>query len=99
MMMKNLEINFIYFIFNIFMYYYIMNKNNLMKNLILIEFMILSIIIIFFMFLINMKMQFFLIFMFLIVSITESIIGISIIISMIRTHNNEFMMSISIMKY
>nr|YP_010933895.1 NADH dehydrogenase subunit 4L [Aleurodicus rugioperculatus]WKT15079.1 NADH dehydrogenase subunit 4L [Aleurodicus rugioperculatus] len=98
-MMKNMEINFTFFIFNVLMYYYIMNKNNMIKNLILIEFMILTIIIVMFMFLMNMKMQFFMIFLFMIISITESIIGISIIIAMIRTHNNEFIMSISIMKY
>nr|YP_009227726.1 NADH dehydrogenase subunit 4L [Aleurocanthus spiniferus]AHY04221.1 NADH dehydrogenase subunit 4L [Aleurocanthus spiniferus] len=76
---------------------YSMNKTHTINNLIMLEFAVMSTSLFMFMNLVNMNNELYLMFFFLILMITESILGLSILILMIRTHSNDYLKSASVM--
>lgn len=97
--MANLaKINLLIFLIIIFSIIYILRKTHIFNNLIIIEFIIITSLIIFFFIIIKIKLEFHLIFYFLILSILERILGLSILISIIRSHSNDYIKSLTIVK-
>nr|AOS49775.1 NADH dehydrogenase subunit 4L [Aleurocanthus camelliae] len=76
---------------------YSMNKTHTINNLIMLEFVVMATSFFMFMNLANMNNELYLMFFFLILMITESILGLSILIMMIRTHSNDYLKSASVM--
>nr|QCW07968.1 NADH dehydrogenase subunit 4L [Aleyrodidae sp. JXCHN01] len=70
---------------------YIMNKNHILNNLILIEFISVSSTGIALKSISYMSMEIYVMLFILIILITESILGLSLLINMIRTHGNDYM--------
>ena len=78
---------------------YIFRKTNVINNLILIEFIAISITIVLFKILINTEIENFIILYFITLIICERIVGLSIIIAIIRTHGNTQVKSLNIIKF
>nr|YP_009027751.1 NADH dehydrogenase subunit 4L [Bemisia afer]AHC02244.1 NADH dehydrogenase subunit 4L [Bemisia afer] len=78
---------------------YSMMKTHVMNNLITIEFMVVTVIVGLFMVIKVMNFENHLVLYFIVLMITESIVGLSMMISMIRTHGNDFLKSSSIVKF
>ena len=78
---------------------YKITKTHIINNLIMLEYLVIIIIIRLFIIikLINVENHLFLYFIVLI--ITERVVGLSIIISIIRTHDNDFLKSSIIIKF
>nr|YP_010128470.1 NADH dehydrogenase subunit 4L [Aleyrodes shizuokensis]QPO06180.1 NADH dehydrogenase subunit 4L [Aleyrodes shizuokensis] len=98
-MMNLEEVKIMILYYSILFTLYMFLKNHIINNLIIIEYLIILTILIMFNMLMIMKMENFLILYLLITAISESIIGLSMLISMIRTHSNDFMKSLSVMKF
>lgn len=81
-----------------FIILYLINKNHLFNNLVIIEYLTILILITFFIYIIRIKLEIYLIIYFVILRICERIIGLSILISLIRTHRNDYLKSLSIIK-
>nr|YP_009939384.1 NADH dehydrogenase subunit 4L [Crenidorsum turpiniae]QNV48538.1 NADH dehydrogenase subunit 4L [Crenidorsum turpiniae] len=70
---------------------YVMNKNHTLNNLIILEFISISTSSIALKAIGWMSMEIFIMLFILIILITESILGLSLLINMIRTHGNDYM--------
>nr|ALR69336.1 NADH dehydrogenase subunit 4L [Bemisia tabaci]ATJ03340.1 NADH dehydrogenase subunit 4L [Bemisia tabaci] len=77
---------------------YLINKAHIINSLIIIEYISLMVIISMTLFIKIMNLENHNILYFMILLITESVIGLSILISMIRTHGNDFMKSSTVLK-
>nr|YP_009059151.1 NADH dehydrogenase subunit 4L [Cervaphis quercus]AGQ46313.1 NADH dehydrogenase subunit 4L [Cervaphis quercus] len=78
--------------------FYIFNFNHLLMMLLGLEFLLL---ILFLLFLINMMMfikQYILLFIFLIFCISESVLGLTILILMVRFYGNDYLKSLMILQ-
>nr|ALC75991.1 NADH dehydrogenase subunit 4l [Bemisia afer] len=82
----------------IMMLSYSLTKTHIMNNLIMLEYLVMMIIISLFMMVKLMNIETHLVLYFIVLMITESVVGLSMMISMIRTHGNDFLKSTMIMK-
>nr|AXE73257.1 NADH dehydrogenase subunit 4L [Bemisia tabaci] len=77
---------------------YLVSKMNMINSLIMIEYISIMVIITMMILIKTVNMENHNVLYFIILMITESVLGLSILISMIRTHGNDFMKSSSVLK-
>nr|ALR69298.1 NADH dehydrogenase subunit 4L [Bemisia tabaci] len=77
---------------------YLITKTHIINSLIIIEYITLMVLISMTLLIKTMNLENHNILYFIILLVTESVIGLSILISMIRTHGNDFMKSSAVMK-
>nr|YP_010254923.1 NADH dehydrogenase subunit 4L [Pealius machili]QUA05862.1 NADH dehydrogenase subunit 4L [Pealius machili] len=82
-----------------FIFLYMFNKYHVFNNLIIAEFIVISILFYLFKMIFMMKMENYTIMFILIVMITESVLGLSLMVNLIRTHSNDFMKTMTIIKF
>nr|YP_010166682.1 NADH dehydrogenase subunit 4L [Mystonectes coelamboides]QRV62773.1 NADH dehydrogenase subunit 4L [Mystonectes coelamboides] len=71
-------------------------RKHLLLMLLSMEFIILSIYILLFMFLSYFDYQYYFSMMFLVFCVCESVLGLSILVSLIRTHGNDYFFSMNL---
>jgi len=93
------EIKYIILGIRLLLSLYIFRKTHIIRNLIIIEYLVILMILTIFLILTNIKIENFIVLYLLIITISERIIGLSILISIIRTHSNDFIKSTTIIKF
>nr|YP_010265234.1 NADH dehydrogenase subunit 4L [Allodia protenta]UIP57105.1 NADH dehydrogenase subunit 4L [Allodia protenta] len=90
-----MNMNFILPIFLIFVgsFVFISNRKYLLITLLSLEYIVLSLFLFIFMFLSYLNSELYFSMVFLTFSVCEGALGLSILVSMIRTHGNNFMQS------
>nr|UPX88573.1 NADH dehydrogenase subunit 4L [Panorpa communis] len=73
-------------------------RKHLLVTLLSLEFIVLSLFFILFMFLNMYSYEMYFSMMFLVFSVCEGVLGLSILVSMIRTHGNDYFQSFSILQ-
>nr|ABB90927.1 NADH dehydrogenase subunit 4L [Grylloblatta sculleni] len=73
-------------------------RKHLLSTLLSLEFMVLSLFLFIFVYLMNFNYDLFFSMIFLTFSVCEGALGLSILVSMIRTHGNDFFQSFSILQ-
>nr|YP_086823.1 NADH dehydrogenase subunit 4L [Trialeurodes vaporariorum]AAU14229.1 NADH dehydrogenase subunit 4L [Trialeurodes vaporariorum] len=91
--MSTNELQWVGIMIMIFSYTLVFNKTHIMNSLIILECMTILVILMMFTFTMKMKMENMVIMYLIIISLSESIIGMTILISMIRTHSNDYIIS------
>nr|QLY89872.1 NADH dehydrogenase subunit 4L [Neoleria inscripta] len=86
----------ILFIFGIFSF--ISNRKHLLSMLLSLEYIVLSLFLLLFIYLNYMSYESFFSMMFLTFSVCEGALGLSILVSMIRTHGNDYFQSFSVLQ-
>nr|QRW36393.1 NADH dehydrogenase subunit 4L [Nebrioporus cooperi] len=71
-------------------------RNHLLLMLLSMEFIILSLYILLFMFLSFFDYEYYFSLMFLVFCVCESVLGLSILVSLIRTHGNDYFFSMNL---
>nr|AML25835.1 NADH dehydrogenase subunit 4L [Staphylinidae sp. BMNH 1274170] len=74
-----------------------MKRKHLLLMLMSLEFIILSLYFSMYIYLLNFNCEFFLLMLFLTISVCESALGLSILVSLIRTHGNDYFQTFSIL--
>nr|YP_009919048.1 NADH dehydrogenase subunit 4L [Acnemia nitidicollis]QMP96641.1 NADH dehydrogenase subunit 4L [Acnemia nitidicollis] len=91
----NLILSIIMFMFGMFVF--ISNRKHLLIMLLSLEFIVLSLFLILFIFLMVFKFEFYFLMVFLTFSVCEGALGLSILVSMIRTHGNNYFQSFNVL--
>nr|YP_010557036.1 NADH dehydrogenase subunit 4L [Ogcogaster segmentator]UYS92707.1 NADH dehydrogenase subunit 4L [Ogcogaster segmentator] len=76
---------------------YTLKRKHLLSMLLSLEFLVLSLFFLLMIYLMNYKFEFFFSMIFLTFSVCEGALGLSILVSMIRTHGNDYFQSLSIL--
>nr|WEG23146.1 NADH dehydrogenase subunit 4L [Bithia sp. 1 HNL-2023a] len=95
MLMMNWILSSILFIMGVFIF--ISNRKHLLSMLLTLEYMVLSLFLILMIYLNMINYENFFCVLFLIFSVCEGTLGISILVSMIRTHGNDYFQSFNIL--
>nr|APX40053.1 NADH dehydrogenase subunit 4L [Psylliodes cupreatus] len=74
---------------------FILNRKHLLLMLLSLEFIVISLYINMFMYLMMMNYEFFFSMIFLTISVCEGVLGLSILIMMVRVHGNDFILTFS----
>nr|YP_009255436.1 NADH dehydrogenase subunit 4L [Anopheles homunculus]AND46646.1 NADH dehydrogenase subunit 4L [Anopheles homunculus]AWB98234.1 NADH dehydrogenase subunit 4L [Anopheles homunculus]AWB99430.1 NADH dehydrogenase subunit 4L [Anopheles homunculus]AWB99846.1 NADH dehydrogenase subunit 4L [Anopheles homunculus] len=77
---------------------FVSNRKHLLSVLLSLEFMVLSLFIFFFFYLNFMKFESYFSMFFLTFCVCEGVLGLSILVSMIRTHGNDYFQSFSVLQ-
>ncbi|YP_086808.1 NADH dehydrogenase subunit 4L (mitochondrion) [Bemisia tabaci] len=77
---------------------YLISKMHIINSLIIIEYISIMVIILMMIFVKSMTLENHNVLYFMILLITESVLGLSILVSMIRTHGNDFLKSSTVLK-
>nr|QQV73470.1 NADH dehydrogenase subunit 4L [Anthomyza sp. DY-2021] len=77
---------------------FISNRKHLLSMLLSLEYIVLILFLLLFMFLNMMSYEMFFTMMFLTFSVCEGALGLSILVSMIRTHGNDYFQSFSLLQ-
>nr|WJZ53065.1 NADH dehydrogenase subunit 4L [Pollenia tenuiforceps] len=86
----------ILFIMGVFTF--VLNRKHLLSMLLSLEYIVLSLFLILFIYLNMLNYEFFFSMMFLVFSVCEGALGLSILVSMIRTHGNDYFQSFNILQ-
>nr|QNV11690.1 NADH dehydrogenase subunit 4L [Phyllodromia melanocephala] len=94
---------FSYWILPIFMFFagvlvFVSNRKHLLSMLLSLEFIVLSLFFFLVIYLNYMNFEMFFSMMFLVFSVCEGALGLSILVSMIRSHGNDYFQSFSILQ-
>nr|QQQ88954.1 NADH dehydrogenase subunit 4L [Hilara sp. YD3011] len=94
---------FIYWSLPIFMFFigmivFVSNRKHLLSMLLSLEFIVLSLFLLLFIYLSYLNYESFFSMMFLTFSVCEGALGLSILVSMIRTHGNDYFQTFSILQ-
>nr|AXS64830.1 NADH dehydrogenase subunit 4L [Cucujoidea sp. 11 KM-2017] len=73
------------------------NRKHLLMMLLSLEFIILSLFFMMFMYLSFIKMEYYFSMIFITMSVCEGALGLSILVSMIRTHGNDYFQSFNVL--
>nr|WRO44597.1 NADH dehydrogenase subunit 4L [Hypoderma pantholopsum] len=76
---------------------FVMNRKHLLSMLLSLEYIVLSLFMLLFMYL-SLFGSLYLVMMFLVFSVCEGALGISILVSMIRTHGNDYFQSFNVLQ-
>nr|YP_010688233.1 NADH dehydrogenase subunit 4L [Csiroleon tumidipalpus]WBR65427.1 NADH dehydrogenase subunit 4L [Csiroleon tumidipalpus] len=76
---------------------YVLKRKHLLSMLLSLEFMVLSLFFLLIIYLMNYGFEFFFSMIFLTFSVCEGALGLSILVSMVRTHGNDYFQSFSIL--
>uniref|UniRef100_UPI00315D4D36 NADH dehydrogenase subunit 4L n=1 Tax=Vanessula milca TaxID=311138 RepID=UPI00315D4D36 len=93
-MMMNMLVIFVMFLFGNMIY--VSNNKHLLIVLLSLEFMVLSIFFLCMIYLMMMDYNMYMLMVFLVFSVCEGALGLSILVSMIRTHGNDYFQSYSL---
>nr|APX40209.1 NADH dehydrogenase subunit 4L [Psylliodes laevicollis] len=74
---------------------FILNRKHLLLMLLSLEFIVISLYLNMFMYLMSMNYEFFFSMIFLTISVCEGVLGLSILIMMVRVHGNDFILTFS----
>nr|YP_009487793.1 NADH dehydrogenase subunit 4L [Anopheles argyritarsis]AWB98585.1 NADH dehydrogenase subunit 4L [Anopheles sawyeri]AWB98676.1 NADH dehydrogenase subunit 4L [Anopheles argyritarsis]AWB98728.1 NADH dehydrogenase subunit 4L [Anopheles sawyeri]AWB98806.1 NADH dehydrogenase subunit 4L [Anopheles argyritarsis]AWB99196.1 NADH dehydrogenase subunit 4L [Anopheles argyritarsis] len=77
---------------------FVSNRKHLLSTLLSLEFMVLSLFIFLFFYLNFMNYELYFSMFFLTFCVCEGVLGLSILVSMIRTHGNDYFQSFSILQ-
>nr|YP_009270294.1 NADH dehydrogenase subunit 4L [Anopheles albitarsis F Brochero et al., 2007]ADO79000.1 NADH dehydrogenase subunit 4L [Anopheles albitarsis F Brochero et al., 2007] len=77
---------------------FVSNRKHLLSTLLSLEFMVLSLFIFLFFYLNFMNYELYFSMFFLTFCVKEEVLGLSILVSMIRTHGNDYFQSFSILQ-
>nr|YP_009560418.1 NADH dehydrogenase subunit 4L [Peckia collusor]QAB06074.1 NADH dehydrogenase subunit 4L [Peckia collusor] len=86
----------ILFIMGVFTF--VSNRKHLLSMLLSLEYIVLSLFLLLFIYLNMFNFEFFFSMMFLTFSVCEGALGLSILVSMIRTHGNDYFQSFNILQ-
>nr|WUV40953.1 NADH dehydrogenase subunit 4L [Dolichopus linearis] len=93
----------IYYLVFVFMFMsgvimFVLNRKHLLSMLLSLEYIVLSLFGLLFMYLMVLGYQSFFTMMFLTFSVCEGALGLSILVSLIRTHGNDYFQSFSVLQ-
>nr|AZL35890.1 NADH dehydrogenase subunit 4L [Okiscarta uchidae] len=71
-------------------------RKHFLSCLLSLEFIILSLFMVFYFYLINFNYEFYLVLIFLTFSVCEGVLGLSVLVSLIRSHGNDYLNSFSL---
>nr|UJG45406.1 NADH dehydrogenase subunit 4L [Rhithrogena germanica] len=77
---------------------FISNRKHLLATLLSLEFIALSLYSLLFLYLVNMGLEMYFTMVFLTLAVCEGALGLSILVSMIRTHGNDYFQSFSVLQ-
>nr|YP_010385057.1 NADH dehydrogenase subunit 4L [Electrogena lateralis]UPL65067.1 NADH dehydrogenase subunit 4L [Electrogena lateralis] len=77
---------------------FVSKRKHLLATLLSLEFIVLSIYSLLFIYLISMGLEMYFTMVFLTFSVCEGALGLSILVSMIRTHGNDYFQSFSVLQ-
>nr|QNV11652.1 NADH dehydrogenase subunit 4L [Coenosia mollicula] len=77
---------------------FVSNRKHLLSMLLSLEYIVLSLFFMLFIYLNMLNYEFFFMLMFLVFSVCEGALGLSILVSMIRTHGNDYFQSFNILQ-
>nr|QNE85697.1 NADH dehydrogenase subunit 4L [Schoenomyza litorella] len=77
---------------------FVSNRKHLLSMLLSLEYIVLSLFFILFIYLNMLNYETFFMLMFLVFSVCEGALGLSILVSMIRTHGNDYFQSFNILQ-
>nr|UOU85340.1 NADH dehydrogenase subunit 4L [Pollenia vagabunda] len=86
------------FLFIMGVFTFILNRKHLLSMLLSLEYIVLSLFLMLFIYLNMLSYEFFFSMMFLVFSVCEGALGLSILVSMIRTHGNDYFQSFNILQ-
>nr|ASN65972.1 NADH dehydrogenase subunit 4L [Broscus cephalotes] len=91
--------NMLFFIFMFFsgMYVFSSKRKHLLMMLLSLEFIILSLYILMFIYLSMFDYEYYFSMLFLVFCVCESVLGLCILVSLIRTHGNDFFFSMNML--
>nr|YP_003495088.1 NADH dehydrogenase subunit 4L [Hypoderma lineatum]ADD21036.1 NADH dehydrogenase subunit 4L [Hypoderma lineatum] len=95
MMILNWMVSSMLIIMGIFTF--VMSRKHLLSMLLSLEYIALSLFLLMFIYL-SMLGSLYLVMMFLVFSVCEGALGVSILVSMIRTHGNDYFQSFSVLQ-
>lgn len=95
--MINLYLIVYVFIFIIGCFIFISNRKHLLSILLCLEYIVLSLFIILFIYLIIYNYEYYILLIFLVFSVCEGALGLSILVSIIRTHGNDYFQSFNVL--
>nr|YP_009772336.1 NADH dehydrogenase subunit 4L [Sarcophaga brevicornis]YP_009772349.1 NADH dehydrogenase subunit 4L [Sarcophaga tuberosa]YP_009947311.1 NADH dehydrogenase subunit 4L [Sarcophaga scopariiformis]YP_010022754.1 NADH dehydrogenase subunit 4L [Sarcophaga jacobsoni]YP_010022780.1 NADH dehydrogenase subunit 4L [Sarcophaga cetu]YP_010169255.1 NADH dehydrogenase subunit 4L [Sarcophaga tsinanensis]QIT03217.1 NADH dehydrogenase subunit 4L [Sarcophaga brevicornis]QIT03254.1 NADH dehydrogenase subunit len=96
LMILNWILSSILFIMGVFTF--VSNRKHLLSMLLSLEYIVLSLFLLLFIYLNMLNFEFFFSMMFLTFSVCEGALGLSILVSMIRTHGNDYFQSFNILQ-
>nr|YP_010022598.1 NADH dehydrogenase subunit 4L [Sarcophaga josephi]QOP39446.1 NADH dehydrogenase subunit 4L [Sarcophaga josephi] len=96
LMILNWILSSILFIMGVFTF--VSNRKHLLSMLLSLEYIVLSLFLLLFIYLNMFNFEFFFSMMFLTFSVCEGALGLSILVSMIRTHGNDYFQSFNILQ-
>nr|AMP43777.1 NADH dehydrogenase subunit 4L [Rhagio sp. KW-2016] len=96
MMLLNFSLPIILFLMGVIVF--VSNRKHLLSTLLSLEFMVLSLFMFIYMMLSLYNYEMFFSMMFLTFSVCEGALGLSILVSMIRTHGNDYFQSFSVLQ-
>nr|QTZ18964.1 NADH dehydrogenase subunit 4L [Azana sp. WQY005] len=96
--MMNMILIFMIFMFMAGGWVFVLNWKHLLITLLSLEFLMLSLFLFLFLFLFMLNFEMYFLMVFLTFSVCEGALGLSILVSMIRTHGNNYFQSFSILK-
>nr|YP_007026351.1 NADH dehydrogenase subunit 4L [Rutilia goerlingiana]AFV08632.1 NADH dehydrogenase subunit 4L [Rutilia goerlingiana] len=96
MMILNFILPSILFIMGVFTF--VFNRKHLLSMLLSLEYMVLSLFLLLFIYLNMINYEFFFSMMFLTFSVCEGTLGLSILVSMMRTYGNDYFQSLNILQ-
>lgn len=94
---KEFSVNLIIILF--FTIIYVFNKYHIINNLIICEYIVTIIMIIVFKITRMIQLENYLVIFILVVTISESVVGLCLIVNLIRTHRNDFIKTITLIKF
>lgn len=89
---------FSFYLFFIGLFAFISNRKHLLSTLLSLEFIVLSLFFLLFLFLRFLRFELYFSIIFLTFRVCEGALGISILVSMIRTHGNDYFNSFSLLQ-
>nr|UFI48274.1 NADH dehydrogenase subunit 4L [Gymnosoma dolycoridis] len=97
-MMTNLNLMLSSILFMMGLFTFVSNRKHLLSMLLSLEYIVLSLFLMLFIYLNMNNYEIFFSMMFLTFSVCEGALGISILVSMIRTHGNDYFQSFNILQ-
>nr|AYW52190.1 NADH dehydrogenase subunit 4L [Lamiinae sp. 1 ACP-2013] len=76
---------------------YTLNRKHLLSMLLSLEFIVISVFMNMFIYFSNMNYEFFFCLIFLTMSVCEGVLGLSVLVSMIRSYGNDYILSFSLL--
>nr|QAY82076.1 NADH dehydrogenase subunit 4L [Hyphasis sp. REN-2018] len=86
---------FLFYLFLMGMLSFIINRNHFLLMLLSLEFMVISLYLNLFFYLEMYKFEYFFSLIFLIMSVCEGVLGLSILVLMVRLHGNDYVLTFS----